>query len=77
MLNEMRFGTLTQKSIQAFRSLSRPIEYDDGLGPTELYVLIISSMILSSPLADFLEEKMSSDQTPPVWLASTLSKINL
>ncbi|KAJ7289131.1 hypothetical protein C8J57DRAFT_1046865, partial [Mycena rebaudengoi] len=36
MLNEMRFGALTQKSIAKFRSLSRPIRYDDGLGPPEL-----------------------------------------
>lgn len=38
MLNEMRFGNLSPKSINMFRSLSRSIEYDDGLGPTELYV---------------------------------------
>lgn len=38
MLNEMRFGRLTQKSISKFQSLSRKIEYGDGLGPTELYV---------------------------------------
>ncbi|KAJ3515174.1 hypothetical protein NLJ89_g1922 [Agrocybe chaxingu] len=37
MLNEMRFGNLSQKSIQSFKSLSREIEYDDGLGPTELF----------------------------------------
>ncbi|KAJ7763560.1 hypothetical protein DFH07DRAFT_738807, partial [Mycena maculata] len=36
MLNEMRFGCLTQKSVDRFRSLSRPIDYADGLGPTEL-----------------------------------------
>ncbi|KAJ7864044.1 hypothetical protein B0H13DRAFT_1088533 [Mycena leptocephala] len=37
MLNEMRFGRLSQKSADKFRSLSRPIQYDDGLGPTELF----------------------------------------
>lgn len=37
MLNEMRFGRLTPKSIAKFRSLSREIQYEDGLGPTELY----------------------------------------
>ncbi|KAK7012813.1 hypothetical protein R3P38DRAFT_3323615 [Favolaschia claudopus] len=37
MLNEMRFGTLSDKSVAKFRSLSRPINYDDGLGPTELF----------------------------------------
>ncbi|KAF7356304.1 ATP-dependent DNA helicase PIF1 [Mycena venus] len=39
MLNEMRFGTLSRKSIDKFRSLSRPIHYDDGLGATELFPL--------------------------------------
>ncbi|KAJ7117590.1 hypothetical protein C8R44DRAFT_879150 [Mycena epipterygia] len=37
MPNDTRFGRLTQKSIDKFRSLSRPIEYADGLGPTELF----------------------------------------
>jgi hypothetical protein len=37
----MRFGRLTAKSIAKFRSLSRNIEYEDGLGATELYVLAI------------------------------------
>ncbi|KAF7308275.1 ATP-dependent DNA helicase PIF1 [Mycena chlorophos] len=37
MLNEMRFGRLSQKSIDKFRSLSREIRYEDGLGPTELF----------------------------------------
>jgi ATP-dependent DNA helicase PIF1 len=36
MLNEMRFGRLSRKSIAKFMSLSREIIYDDGLGPTEL-----------------------------------------
>ena len=37
MLNEMRFGNLTQHSIAKFKALSRHIQYGDGLGPTELY----------------------------------------
>jgi len=40
MLNEMRFGNLSAKSIQTFKKLSREIEYDDGLGPTELCALL-------------------------------------
>lgn len=40
MLNEMRFGRLTQKSISKFRSLQRPIESDDGVSATELYVAV-------------------------------------
>lgn len=39
MLNEMRFGRLSTKSIMRFKSLARPIEYEDGVGATELYVL--------------------------------------
>lgn len=37
MLNEMRFGRLTPESIQRFRQLQRPIHYDDGIEPTELF----------------------------------------
>ncbi|GLB43418.1 putative DNA-dependent ATPase and 5'-3' DNA helicase required for the maintenance of both mitochondrial and nuclear genome stability [Lyophyllum shimeji] len=37
MLNEMRFGRLSAKSIAKFRSLSREIEYEDGLTATELF----------------------------------------
>lgn len=37
MLNEMRFGRLTPKSIAKFKSLSRAIQYEDGLDATELY----------------------------------------
>ena len=37
MLNEMRFGKLTPGSIDAFKSLSRPIKYNDAIEPTELF----------------------------------------
>ncbi len=37
MLNEMRFGKLTPSSIAGFRALARPIHYDDGIEPTELF----------------------------------------
>jgi hypothetical protein len=40
MLNEMRFGKLTPTSIETFKSLSRPLKFDDGIVPTELYVEI-------------------------------------
>jgi len=36
MLNEMRYGALSQKSTARFKQLSREIVYDDGIGPTEL-----------------------------------------
>lgn len=35
MLNEMRFGRLSAKSIQAFNACFRPLP-DDGIEPTEL-----------------------------------------
>ena len=37
MLNEMRFGKMTPASIQVFKSLSRPLLFDDGLDATELF----------------------------------------
>jgi ATP-dependent DNA helicase PIF1 len=37
MLNEMRFGTMKQSSIEAFRRLSREIHYTDGISATELF----------------------------------------
>ena len=36
MLNEMRFGRLSDTSIRKFRTLAREIVYEDGLGATEL-----------------------------------------
>lgn len=37
MLNEMRFGELQPETIRAFQSLSRKVQYTDGIEPTELY----------------------------------------
>ena len=37
MLNEMREGRLTQSSIQAFRNLGRPLNFEDSLEATELF----------------------------------------
>lgn len=37
MLNEMREGRLTQTSIEAFKKLSRPLNYEDSLEATELF----------------------------------------
>ena len=36
MLNEMRLGKLSSQSIETFKTLSRPIHYDDELDATEL-----------------------------------------
>ena len=41
MLNEMRFGKLTTGSVAKFKSLSRPLEYSDGVAATELCVLAL------------------------------------
>jgi len=37
MLNEMREGRLTPKSIEAFRGLNRPMKFEDTLEATELF----------------------------------------
>ena len=39
MLNEMREGRLSQSSINTFRSLSRPLNFNDDLDATELFAL--------------------------------------
>lgn len=39
MLNEMRFGSLSADSVKRFRSLSRSIDWGDGIEPTELFPL--------------------------------------
>lgn len=36
MLNEMRFGQLSDASVKEFQSLSREVIYPDGIEPTEL-----------------------------------------
>ena len=37
MLNEMRLGTLSDSSIQKFKQLQRPCQFDDNIEPTELF----------------------------------------
>ena len=39
ILNEMRFGKLQSGTVRIFETLSRDIIYDDGTGPTDLYVV--------------------------------------
>ena len=36
MLNQMRFGRLTPACIEKFKSLNRPLQFNDGIVPTEL-----------------------------------------
>ena len=38
MLNEMRLGKLTPATIDAFKKLSRPLDFHDSLEATELWV---------------------------------------
>ncbi|KZT22126.1 hypothetical protein NEOLEDRAFT_1072215, partial [Neolentinus lepideus HHB14362 ss-1] len=37
MLNALRIGQLSERIVDEFRQLSRPIIYTDGIEPTELY----------------------------------------
>ncbi|KAL0252570.1 hypothetical protein I308_101962 [Cryptococcus tetragattii IND107] len=37
MLNEMRFGRLSNESVIAFKSLARPLKFNDGIEPTALF----------------------------------------
>lgn len=41
MLNEMRLGKLSSQSIEAFRTLKRPLDFNDDFEATELFVIII------------------------------------
>jgi len=36
MLNEMRLGLISEKTLQTFKQLSRPLKFADGLEVTEL-----------------------------------------
>lgn len=65
MLNEMRFGRLTSASINKFKSLSREIIYDDGMGATELYVAFHNTtvVLLEHSFTAFRVVKMSIGQT--------------
>jgi len=37
MLNEMRVGKVTDQTLRTFQSLSRPLQFDDGIEVTELF----------------------------------------
>ena len=60
MLNEMRRGHLSPKSIERFKSLSRSIEYKDGLEATELLVqsIILVVFVFTLRTIDSRAEKM-------------------
>ncbi|CAE6438404.1 unnamed protein product [Rhizoctonia solani] len=37
MLNDARVGVVTDESAELLKALARPVHYDDGIGPTEVY----------------------------------------
>lgn len=37
MLNEMRFGEMSESTVKIFGGLDRLVNYEDGVQPTELY----------------------------------------
>ncbi|KAM4068155.1 PIF1-like helicase [Hirsutella rhossiliensis] len=37
MLNEMRLGRISHSTVEAFKALSRPLKFDDGVDSAELY----------------------------------------
>lgn len=39
MLNDARIGVVSEESATLLRSLARPVHYEDGIGPTEIYPL--------------------------------------
>lgn len=76
MLNEMRFGHLSAKSIDRLKTLSRAIVYHDGILPTELCVVFFwNSDALMHKLADFRVAMMLIALTPYGWLSSRLRVI--
>ncbi len=46
MLNEMRLGKISPKTTEAFRNLSRPLNFHDALEATELYAISLSKICL-------------------------------
>jgi hypothetical protein len=45
MLNAMRFGRLNTHTVNEFKKLSRVVQYEDGIEPTELCVLCVLSLL--------------------------------
>ena len=39
ILNELRLGVVSAESVDLFQSLSRKVDYDDGIRPTEIFPL--------------------------------------
>jgi hypothetical protein len=66
MLNEMRFGKLNLSSVKKFKSLTRPLDESNGIVPTELFVYSTLFLLMRrSPLADFQDERTSTERTMP------------
>jgi hypothetical protein len=45
MLNAMRFARLDDRMIERFSQLKRPVKYEDGIEPTELWVTVSCASI--------------------------------
>lgn len=65
----MRLGELDAKAVEEFKKLSRPVEYPDGIGPTQLYVLmtLFLSTVTDIPFIDIPQEEKSITQTRLNW----------
>jgi ATP-dependent DNA helicase PIF1 len=71
MLNEMRFGRLSDKSIAKFKALSREIVYEDGLSATELFVLSLYLQWYFTPVCS--EQVSASRRCRPIKFYANLS----
>lgn len=61
MLNQMRIGIVEPATVEQFSRLERPLYYDDGLEPMQLYVFLTTQGVHSRlvyALIDFLETRM-------------------
>jgi hypothetical protein len=50
MLNAMRFARLDDRMIERFSQLKRPVKYDDGIEPTELWVTVSHAFICTDTI---------------------------
>ena len=71
MLNEMRLGRLSAKSIDTFKTLNRPLNFQDDFQATELYVasqMRCRYRIFTNGLTDFLPGTKLKRPTTAAWL---------
>lgn len=81
MLNEMRFGRLSEASITKFKKLKRQPHYDDGIEPTELFPLrdqvenANNQRLAALPGNAVVFHAFDDGDEPPDKLAKTLENI--